>query len=93
MKIPSVYTFQSVSFLDLSVKDNKTIATLCFRYKERFDFSLKEIIVGEIIKFDIKITGKFHEVTFLTHGQRTDRDPYVLVSKAQKLIDEIVNES
>jgi hypothetical protein len=85
--------FLSVSLVSLDVNNTQGKVILCFRYLENIGYPATKVIIAENIQFDIKITGKFHEVTFLSRGQRTERDPLLLVAKAQRLIDEVVNES
>lgn len=80
-------SFLSVSFEEAKINDNKGFVVLLFRYKDH----LNNLVLAEHIKFDVIVTGKFHEITFLSKGQRTEKDPFVLINRGQRLIDDILN--
>lgn len=51
---------------------------------------MENVLVIEHMIFDIIIHGDYYEVVAMEKGQRTDRDELLIISRAQKLMDEYI---
>lgn len=51
---------------------------------------METIVVIEHIIFDIAIHGTYYEITAMEKGQRTDKDQLLIISRAQRLMDDYV---
>lgn len=51
---------------------------------------MQTITVIEHMIFDIIIHGDYHEVGAMEKGQKTDRDELLIISRAQKLMDDYI---
>jgi len=76
--------------------DTGGVAVFHFGYEDNppFHGTIKEIEIVRMNILERKLSdGRiYHEVAALEKGQRTDRDPYYLISRAQGILDQGINQ-
>lgn len=70
-----------------NIDDKRAKARIEYAYHDLTP-EMQTILVIEHLTFDIIIHGTYYEVAALEKGQRSDRDQLLIISKAQRLMDD-----